>query len=272
MYEAVNIDEPEQRQTETEYDVTEKQLREESSVVIRELQSVLAHVTSEKQREMWKQQLFPSYRSKKSVEKASNSFPSRKNETTDVSGPPSLCFSANSISLLPSSSSVTNKSCLSSETECAETQDSLPISDLDPKTRFEVQHSFEKSADTSSDNIHVSDQNVDAENSSFRKLKFYKRIAPPGRLPSKLRKQKPGSCAVDKYGNDAMDGGTKSDENVKAELSGDKSQPDWTCGLGIGFSTNLAMQAVALAKKRTNTLSPSHQDSLTYGTDSSDNN
>ncbi|CAK8689009.1 unnamed protein product [Clavelina lepadiformis] len=200
---------------------------EKSSTVIEELQSVLAVKTSEKQREMWKRQLFPHYRLKQSY---------REDGSKAVKDVLSL------------------------------TEDNQKIS-------------FHKTDNRS--------QNFSSSNASkkkYRTLSFPKKASLPGRPPSlKKYKQKPGSLTYQPDQTNNVHSTVQSECLSNAEISLGSSTPqadsmdqverepknmDWTNGLGLGFSNDMAMQAVLLAKQRTVGGKGNCETATTFGDDS----
>nr|CAB3267609.1 vezatin [Phallusia mammillata] len=91
-------------------------------------------------------------------------------------------------------------------------------------------------------------QNVDeAVSHTEPKLTFHRRVAPPGRPPStrhrKTRATSPTDFAVIDV-PECFNGDEETPDNTEEE------EPEWTSGLGIGFSNSLAAQAVQMAKLR----------------------
>ena len=256
-----------------DFDVVEKQNREESSVVIRELQSVLAYVTSEKQREMWKQQLFPSYRAR--ISKEPNIIQSQEDENGSViiddSEETHFIADGSKDSLFSKDNATSNvENVADSRAPCLEDSlgpDKLPkleenIENVEHIRPSETNSKSEMCSDTSNPSDSACYEIAEGVANNVR-LKFHKRIAPPGRLPSKTLKHKVGSSFM---------GGTGDHNNTNQDTSDCNldSPPEWTRGLGIGFSNSLALQAVNLAKQRSNFLPSSEKSLLTCGGDSSD--
>ena len=222
MFEAVNDQEVEARPVYPDVDVADEPIRVSSASVIRELRSVLAHATSEEQRRMRKQQLFPSYRVKSSLSADSSLL--KRTPTSENVVPDHAVPDTNNIEPgIPA---------------CEQQAPVLPETNIDQKSSGEQ----------------VDDQN----------LRFYKKPSLPGRLPFRKRRTDLPQIQSSYCNSDESSSGC-SRNNVECA----EEEPAWTRGLGIGFSSNLAMQAVDIARKRTSFITRSRDiESVTYGNDS----
>ena len=194
-------------------DVQDVYDRENSASVIQELQSVLAVMTSEKQRDMWKQQLFPSRRKK--VSETTSKFGERSSQHCSKAG--HVVESEGGSKLDSTGSSLQDGSCRRS--------------------------------------LRIEEPDEARSKKDEKNLRFFKKPASPGRAPLKWSRRQISSKA-----NISPKKGLLNKPHLLSE-----QEPDWTRGLGIGFASNLTLEAVNVARQRV----CSTTNSVTYGSDDS---